>query len=117
MLRGARRGARAVRMELPETVAAAAGRRASGPSMGGAVGASVLARVPARTAVAQGDLDTAQSRASDRRDRQGGRRIRSVSARAAVGFAGNRSRTLSVPRGCAPRRGADLESRTRTIVA
>src|SRR5579864_2675874 len=102
-------------MELPEAVAAPAGRRASGPSMGRTVGASVLARVPARTAVAQGHLDAAQGRASDRRDRQGGRGIRSVSARAAVGLSGKRSRTRNVARARAPCRGVDLESRTRTL--
>ena len=61
-------------------------------ALGRYFGASVLARVSARAAAAEGDFVAAQSRAADRRDRQGRRGVRGFPARVAFRFPGDGSR-------------------------
>src|SRR5208282_3414480 len=115
MLRRTRRGARALRVELPEAALTDAGGRAAGPPMGGAERAYLLARLPARASVAEGDHGAEPRRAADRRDRQGRRGVRGLSARAAVRLSGERSRIGNVKGARAARRDSDLESGARTV--
>src|SRR4029077_19101177 len=102
-------------MELPEAVTAAAGRRASGPALGGAVGASILARVSAGAAAAARDFGAAQGRAVDRRDRQARRGVRGLPARTTLRFPGERARTRHRARARAPGGSADLQPRARVV--
>src|SRR5712691_5507435 len=102
-------------MELPEAALAPPSRRAAGPGMGATLPAYLLARIPARTSAAQGNLLAAQGRAADRRDRQIRRGVRSLPARTAVRLPDQHSGAGDRPRPGAARRGADLQSGARTV--
>ena len=98
VLRGARRGARALRVELPEAAPAHPGRSRRGPAVGGRRARHLLARVPARAAAAARHHGAAPRRAADRRDRQGRPGVRGVPARGAERLPGERARARHDPR-------------------
>src|SRR5208283_128430 len=115
MLRGTRRGACAVRMELPETTFAYAGRRAAGAAMGGTERAYLLARLPARASAAQGDHRAEPGSVVDRRDRQSRRGVRGLSAGIAFRLPDKCSRTGNVEGSRTASGDFDIESRARTV--
>ena len=82
VLRGARRGQGAVRVELPQAAAAHPGRRRG--RLGGRPRRHLQRGVPARAAADAGDRQPRAGRAADRRDRQDRPGVRGDAARAAL---------------------------------
>ena len=90
VLRGARRGQGAVRVELPQAAAAHPGR-GQGTGWDDGAGRHLRRGVPARAAADDRDRVARAGRAADRRDRQDRPGVRGDAARAAVATSRSRS--------------------------
>ena len=112
VLRGCRRGPRALRVEPRQADPAHPGRARR---LGSDEDRCVLRGVPAVASAADRDPAHRADRAADRRDRQGRHRDRGSAARGAVRLRGHRARTRHDHGRAHPVRAADLQRHARTV--
>ena len=112
VLRGARRGQGAVRVELPQAAPADPGRGRR-HRLGRRAGRHLRRGVPAQPPADAGDRRRGAGRAADRRDRQDRPGVRGDAARAAVGLPDHDPRARPDRGAHAPRRAAHLQQHAR----